>query len=141
MKDIPVIKTFVVDGEYYLYDTYSNQLLEVSRDHYGEIKQLETIGLKEYISLDKYSDAYRDVLLLIEKGMMKTSFVSQIEHPRTSVVSVLLERNIKGITLQVTQNCNFSCRYCLINTQNNIGRTHKMINMSWETAKKSIDYL
>ena len=35
--DIPIVKAFVYNGGYYMYDTCKNQLLSVTREHYIEI--------------------------------------------------------------------------------------------------------
>lgn len=141
MKDFPVIKAFINENRYYVYDTYTNKLLDITRDQYFEIVQLQKIGIKTYVSLKKKTAAYEDIMLLLDKGMFRYHFVNEIEHPKTKYLSILIDRRVAGITLQVTQDCNFSCRYCVINNNNNIGRCHKKTDMSWEVAQKSIDFL
>lgn len=46
------------------------------------------------------------------------------------------------MTLQVTQNCNFRCKYCIYSEEGSEKqRSHSQKNMSWKTAKKAVDFL
>lgn len=46
------------------------------------------------------------------------------------------------MTLQVTQSCNFRCKYCIYSENaNKSQRAHSSKHMSWEMAKKAIDFL
>lgn len=42
--------------------------------------------------------------------------------------------------MQVTKDCNFKCRYCIF-ANSELGRNHEKVDMSWDIAKKSIDFL
>lgn len=140
-KDIPVIKAFIYEGKNYLYDTYTNRLFRVSKEQFSEIGELQRIGITKYKSLNKGTQTYEDILMLLQKGIMKSRFIEKIEHPATDYIEYILDRCINDVTLQVTQDCNFRCRYCLFANNNGIERVHKKVNMTWETAKKSIDFL
>ena len=48
VNDIPVIKTFVFEDKFYCYDTYTNSLLNVTKEIYLEICELKKIGMLEY---------------------------------------------------------------------------------------------
>ena len=52
--DIPIVKAFVYNGGYYMYDTCKNQLLSVTREHYIEIVELNWI---RYNKLRKLKEA------------------------------------------------------------------------------------
>jgi len=45
------------------------------------------------------------------------------------------DRRIKDITFSVTEECNLRCKYCYMTGKNNVKK------MSFETAKKAIDYI
>jgi uncharacterized protein len=141
INDIPVIKTFFYNNKYYLYDTYTNRLLEVSKSQFMEIKELKRVGINAYLQLDKSTQSYRDIEMLINKGMMKYSFIETIEHPATKYASYLTERCVSDITLQVTKDCNFCCRYCIFAADSQVARNHEKKHMTWEIAKRTIDYL
>lgn len=75
INDIPVIKTFFYNNKYYLYDTYTNRLLEVSKNQFMEIKKLKRVGINAYLQLDKPTQSYRDIEMLINKGMRMAHLV------------------------------------------------------------------
>lgn len=141
ITDIPVIKLFMHNNRYFLYDCYTNSLLEVERDHYIELCSLNKIGTSLYKKLNKDTNAYNDIVLLINKGMLKYNFIKKVEHPETKNVCFLTDRCINDIVIQVTRDCNFRCRYCLYAGKNDLERHHESITMSWSIAKKSIDFL
>lgn len=45
ITDIPVIKKFIVNGAYYLYDTYTNRLINIQREHYIELGKIQKLGI------------------------------------------------------------------------------------------------
>lgn len=59
--DIPIVKAFVYNGGYYMYDTCKNQLLSVTREHYIEIVELLRIGMTKYKALNKRTKIYGQV--------------------------------------------------------------------------------
>lgn len=140
-QDIPIAKIFTFKGKCFLYDTYTNRLLEITKEHFGEIKKLQSIGLDSYKQLNKHEKTYKDVIMLIQKGFLKSSFVDRIEHPETKYIPYIIDRCIHDITLQVTKDCNFNCRYCMFANDNNIDRNHEKQYMSWDIAKRSVDFL
>ena len=141
MKDKPIIKPFISNNKYYVYDAYSNAILNIKKEHFSEIQSLLDKGLQKYNSLGKHTQEYLDIQLLINKGYFRDSFIKSIQHPYTECVERLLDRNLNELVLQVTRNCNFKCRYCLFARENEMERHHEKINMSWDIAKKSIDML
>lgn len=140
-NDIPIMKTFTHNGKYYLYDTYTNRLLHISKEYYAELNDLQRIGLENYKQMKKDTLAYNGVLGLIQKGMLKTAWISEIVHPATKFIDAILNRCLSDLTLQVTRNCNLRCRYCLFANKNGIERGHEKVNMPWLIAKRSVDFL
>lgn len=140
-KNTPVIKEFCHNNKFYVYDTYTNSLILILKEHFVELMELKKIGISEYEKLNKGTKEYSDLILLLKKGLFKSNFIANIKHPCTELLPFLLDRSINDVTLQVTQNCNFSCRYCLYSNCNNIERHHNNSVMSWNIAKKTIDFL
>lgn len=138
--DIPVVKTFINNGHYYLYDTYNNHLLEISKEHYVEIGELLHYGLSNYIKNKKETNSYEDILMLINRGYLRTPWINNIEHPENKVANNIINRGMQHLTLQVTQDCNFKCRYCHYTKNTDFERNHSKNSMSWDVAKKSIDF-
>lgn len=79
--------------------------------------------------------------MLINRGLMKKTFISEIEHPVVKDINALLDRGVNEIILQITKDCNFKCRYCLFANDTNTNRTHEKVDMSFETAKSCVDFL
>lgn len=139
--DLPVFKLFFCKDCYYVYDTYKNCVLKINKEQYKELDRLSHEGISNYISNHENISASNDILQLMEKGYFHKPWIKEIINPETPYVHDIINRGISKLTLQVTQDCNFSCRYCLFTKDNNIKRQHRKINMSWDIAKKSIDFL
>lgn len=74
-------------------------------------------------------------------GLLKSNKPKVMKHPVTNNLEYYLTHRVEGITLQVTQECNFRCRYCPYSQNNSVTRKHMNKKMSLETAKKGIDFL
>ncbi len=135
--DMPIIKTLIVCGEYYFYDSFTNQILQISKEQFIEICQLKEVGLAEYEKLKKQSQAYKDIIMLIKQGFLKEKFINSIEHNDTNFITCLTDRCINQLVLEVTTGCNFMCRYC---HQASYG-IHHMTHMSRDIALRSVDFL
>lgn len=139
--DTPVIKLFMHNKKYYLYDFGKNNILQLSEGIFKEINDLQKLGIAEYINKNKSNQFYRDVITLLNRGYFKDFTVENVSHYCTPYLDMLLNRFLQDLILQVTQDCNFQCRYCLFANDTKVERNHKKINMDYLTAKKSVDYL
>lgn len=137
----PIIKLFIDDGHYYIYDTYFNTILEINHLQYKELMLVNRIGVPSYLSLSKEEKEYQDVCMLIRKGFLKTNIIDRVENPLSQYIDQLLDSCVNDLVLQVTKDCNFKCRYCGFANSTGIDRNHEQTSMSWEVAKKSIDFL
>lgn len=115
----------------YIYDVNSNGILRVSEDVYNAFKDENTSPSPE---------VFEKIKILKDGGHLKPNVISEIKHPYSDHMSNYLERKIQGITLQVTQECNFRCKYCVYSGKYKT-RTHSKNSMSFETAKKAVDFL
>lgn len=139
--DVPVMKIFIYHNKFYLYDTYTNRLFEVTQEQYRQLSVLYSIGIENYLKLDDTIKANQDIVTLIGKGMLKSNFITEIKHSETDYLKAIYDRFISEITLQITKNCNLQCRYCTFATNNLITRNHSSQSMTFEIAQKSIDFL
>lgn len=73
------------------------------------------------------------------RGYLKEKRVKVSEHSVTEYYHSFVKNNLSQLTLQVTQTCNLKCEYCTY-SGNYMNREHTNISMSFETAKKAIDY-
>lgn len=142
MCDKPIVKSFVHKEQFFLYTPYSNHILRISQGQFKELKILEKIGFQEYYMLQKYDNsAYCDLILLIESGFITKSFIEEVKHSATDDYIAITNRSVQRLILQVTQHCNFSCRYCHNIYSGSARFVNERSNMSWDIAKRSIDFL
>ena len=139
--DIPVIKLLVYKNNYYLYDFAKNHILQLTEELFKQIKILQEIGIAAYIETSGSKQSSDDVITLLNRGYFKCFTVEDISHYCTPYLDVMLDRFLQDLILQVTQDCNFQCRYCLFANDTKVERNHKKINMDYLTAKNSVDYL
>ncbi|EOS70595.1 Cys-rich peptide radical SAM maturase CcpM [Lachnospiraceae bacterium MD308] len=133
----PFIHTFTAGNKCYLYDVNTDKILHIPENVYRclehnpdehELEKITDTGAKEYI------------LNLKEKGFLKATRVEETEHPETQFLSSYLDTKVTSLILQVTQNCNLRCEYCVF-SGSYYNRTHSNKRMSFEMAKKGIDFL
>ncbi len=140
-KDIPIMKLFFHNNKYFVYDTYQNEIFQIERGHFLELRELTQQGVKQYLNSVSDSNFKNDIKCLINKGYFKAKIAETIEHPETQYTKELLDQCIGYLQLQVTQDCNFSCRYCSFASEVLYNRPHSKKMMTYDTAKKAIDLL
>ena len=129
------IHKFKTPKNNYIYDINTNMLVSINK--------------KAYDILDKEDMSYvledsKEELELInemkENGLLSPSNIEIIEHPESNFLESTFKRRLNRMTLQITQQCNLRCNYCIY-SGNYDTRTHSNKMMTIETAKKSIDFL
>ena len=127
-----LVHAFSTFDGYYIYDTNTSSILKVPKGVHD--------NFKSGVSIELSPEDKRIIESLKESGFLKKSNIVKIEHPYSSRLRSLLERRVGSITLQVTQRCNLRCRYCVYSGSYNT-RTHSNSSMSFEVARKSVDFL
>ena len=133
----PFIQLFKTPRSQYVFDVNKNEILPVSAESFSFLKQCMA-G-----EADVERSEITEIQNLIQEGYLRSeSVVQEIRHPYTPYLKYFLDRKIAKITLQVTQGCNLRCKYCIYSENINAHqRSHSNKRMSWETAKKGIDFL
>lgn len=139
--DAPLIRLFQHNEKYYVYDTYFNTILNISKLHYLELNKLIKCGIKDYLLLNDSATAHTDIVHLLKAGFFRDCFVSSIEHPDSHKLNDLVSRCLNYMILQTTCDCNFSCLYCPYSNNAPVERSHSSNNMTIETAKQAVDFL
>ncbi|MCR1824680.1 Cys-rich peptide radical SAM maturase CcpM, partial [Terrisporobacter muris] len=120
----------------YIYDVNTNKILEISKDLYAY--------LKEYLYSDKNSNlnakVEKELNNLKKHGFLKNKRIEKTEHPDTKFLKYYIDNKLSSVVLQVTQNCNLRCDYCIYSGSYN-NRVHSNKRMNFNTAKKAVDYL
>nr|WP_308742308.1 radical SAM protein [uncultured Anaerocolumna sp.] len=130
------VKLFSTPNHYYCLDVNKDEFLELSFASYQYLAQIlngeevKTMPPEEILDLKKAG-------YLSEKSNVK-----KVKHAITDYLEEFLERKLSRIILQVTQNCNLRCKYCIYSEEHSImQRSHSSKNMSWETAKAALNFL
>lgn len=87
---------------------------------------------------DCVKDGFVDYLT--KQGFEFGEAPSEIKFPNTDGVVRRLGRGLNLMILQITQQCNLRCDYCIYSESSKFNRSHSNKTMSFETAKASIDY-
>jgi len=132
MKQNAFIHLFKTRNCCYIYDVNTNLFLKVPKETYSalEIDNGDLEALKD--------DSI--ILNLKEKGYLSSNRAEQIEHSLTDVLQDILDNSLNTLILQVTQECNLRCSYCVY-SGSYLNRSHSQKKMGIDTAKKGIDFI
>ncbi len=145
-----LLKKFKTDTASYVYNAYSNQILEVGRLVYELVDRCGTVPDKEIVrqfsprynpdviqaSLDKIRELTMDTAPFHTKSPEKCRY-----HHDDATIRTQVNHSLKQLTLVVTENCNLRCRYCIYSGSYDGSRLHSARSMPLETALAAIDHL
>lgn len=130
------IHLFRTCGNYYIYDVYNNVVLKVDDKTYIQLLHMQS---PYELDLLNTVDANSVIGKLKNEGFLRTDIIKKIKHPMTDNVADVLSNDLHMLILQVTQNCNLRCKYCIY-SGSYINRSHNNKRMDFGIAKKAIDY-
>lgn len=129
----PFIKLLQSPHHYYFFDVNRNQVVRVSEKTYR--------NLQKWVHTGEQPCSDQAVGQLQKQGYLSSFHVKEIEHPMTPILEDLLRTKVHSLVLQLTQECNFRCSYCVYSENHNtMQRSHSSRKMSMETACRAIDY-
>ena len=133
----PLIHLLHSPHGYYLFETNRNEIVPIDEELYRILYQMMN-DTEDVEALWQHPK----VVHIMKMGYLSANRPKEIKHPMTAYLESFLLNKMEGMTLQLTQNCNFRCSYCLYN-EHNTGKQRRHANntMSLETAKKGIDFL
>lgn len=132
----PFIQLFKTPNSAYILDANKNELIPICEESFVFLSKVLNGG-------DNGLSPTEEILALQEEGYLSTeSNVHQVKHVYTEFLPYYLDRKMGQITLQVTQKCNFRCKYCVYTSKENMKqRMHSQKSMSWRTAKSAVNFL
>ena len=132
MEKSIIFRTFRTYRKNYVYDRHMNAVIAVDEDEFNELRKVEKAELAAEKSavIAKYQ----------KEGLFKPNVVEKIWHPQTDIVEHHTEKKLQQLTLQVTQQCNLRCEYCIYSGIYDGNRTHANKRMNFEVARKAIDF-
>ncbi|WP_313562016.1 Cys-rich peptide radical SAM maturase CcpM [Ruminiclostridium cellobioparum] len=132
------IHCFRTPGRYYIYDVNRNSIIEIGKVVY---KILSDKTKMEKVSDSEVNDDVKDIIKnMIDNGFLSSNRIKAVVHPADELLEYYLDNKLRMITIQLTQQCNLRCKYCVY-SGDYINRTHSSKRMSFEIAKKGIDFL
>lgn len=133
----PFIHLLSVHRKHYMYDVNTKYIVNISKDLYGFLQEAIQSGEET----DVPDAICREAETLYSYGLLgerKRDY--EIEHPDSACLDRILSNCMKTITLQVTQNCNLRCNYCVYSGSYE-NRIHSNKRMDINTAKAAIKFL
>jgi len=128
------IHTFNTRQGYYLYDVNTNSILKIDKNLY------EYINKRKNGSSEIKEDLEEKINKMRDQGFLSSKRVEKMEHSFSSLLPYVIKNRLSSITLQVTQQCNLRCEYCVYSGSYK-NRIHDDKSMSFDIAKKGIDLL
>ncbi len=133
-------------SKFYIYDPRSSIFAEVDENTYRFVYNL-WYGGKDETDPETLTKVKRE----LEKLKRETGFLSvkkgepyftEVAFPYSKEeIRDRLENNLSHIILEVTQDCNFRCRYCVYSGVYSDERTHRTVQMSDDTALQALLFL
>lgn len=125
------IHTMRTSKKCYLYDVNTRTTVPISEQLFKELNEKDC-------DIDKID--LPELNHLLHKGFLKDNHVSVTKHCETDYLPYYLANKMNTLILQVTRTCNLRCEYCAF-TGLYQNRRHEDKFMSWDLAKRGIDYL
>lgn len=117
-------------GNFYFYDVNIDRIAKVSQTLYEQLIAQQKSG--HSINSEEHDK-------LKQVGFLSTNRVEEVVIPGDYLIKDILNNKLQKLTLQVTQQCNFRCEYCIYSGHYE-NRTHSNKKMDWDMAKKAIDF-
>lgn len=136
---IPNIHLFEANRNYYLYSVSTNAIVQIQEDIFRYLYHLVTN--KEDKLEQCREETKKGITFLKEEGYLDAiDETIEVRHQEMDVLEYFYQSKMHFMILQVTQNCNLRCQYCTY-SGSYVNRVHNNKRMTWETAKKAIDFL
>jgi uncharacterized protein len=146
----PLCQLFSTAANNYLYDTGTNKILRCEKREFELLGSLLAHDISRGIEVFSSTHTYRDTneILLSLSDVINAEHILKITgikgfglFPEFESVVDQIENELGMVQLEVTENCNLRCGYCIYNPSFKEKRNHGLRRMSVQIAKKAVDYL
>jgi uncharacterized protein len=140
VNDKPFIHLIKTPYDYYVFDVNTNNILKIDKLVYEILHRQQISASEDYEGLD--NEAMQRIESMKNKGLLSSKRPLEIVNPNDEYFEYYLNNKLRMITLQITQQCNFRCSYCIYaEGSNEMQRKHSARKMTFEMAKRGIDFL
>ncbi|WP_374016911.1 Cys-rich peptide radical SAM maturase CcpM [Paenibacillus thiaminolyticus] len=127
-EEKPLVHLFRTAKQCYMFDTNTNEIINIDPSTYEIVRNY--IGDECHAAIDH----------LKKRGYLTAKRKFAMVHPADEMLEDTLDRKLYTMALQLTQNCNLRCQYCVY-SGSYTNRTHSNKRMNKEVAFKAIDLL
>lgn len=136
---------FETEENYYYYDTGTGKIARISENvHLISKTLLGGADYSEINNLPMSKEGLEAAISEIEQGIESEHILSakplKTLNPAGDFTEKLKE-NMTQMILEVTENCNLRCKYCIYNSDHSDFRDFGVRSMSIDVAKKAIDFM
>lgn len=138
-------RTFQTPDHLYFYDTGTGKVFEINKitkdildtlirtDQFSELFQLPYKEKDMATSLHELSECIKN------ENILQAPELITMCGPQTDQLENRLQGHRNQITLELTEQCNYRCKYCIYQSEEVGFRTFGTRHMSFETAKAALD--
>ena len=135
---IPFVHLIQSRYGHYFYDVNTNRIVKVTEKTYKYLKDVLN-GITNLSNIVE-CDIGIEIKGLLSNGYLSTQRPETIEMYGMDTLNYYLNKKLRYLVLQVTQKCNFHCRYCHFSDCESGYHTNGLGSMDWSTARKAIDF-
>jgi len=143
----PFVHRFKTRRQAYAYDVNTRRIIRVSSivwdllEDYGHLDEGDIVSKhSDRYGEDEITTALGEIALARKQnGLFLSVRPEQVVLPDREEIGKRLEEERKQLVLNVTDDCNFRCSYCVYGGNHQQYRTHSPKSMSWEVARLAID--
>lgn len=138
-----------VSEKKYMYDAITNRIFQVSDLFYKNQgilfasiqNKLNLLKLYKCNEFDKIKKEYSMLKYSIQKQSISPNRILEVDYPfNIHHIENLLDNSLRHLSLCITEQCNLRCEYCTYSGHYLYSRKHSNNTMSYEIAKRSIDF-
>lgn len=144
------VELFKDRQKHYCYDVTTNHIMRIDQVLFNVLKIYNYSNSDEVIDRLKIIHPLTDIFKAIEsidifsknQGGFALKRNINLRFPFSkSQYNKALQRMVNHLVLNLTENCNYRCRYCKYTGSYSSDQLHGQKSMSWDIARKSIDFL
>lgn len=140
-------KTFHTKKNLYFLDTGTGKVAQINDNVYKVLNSLLENNdfdslFKLDISKEELIAALNEIKVAVQKEhILSAPILRTLTGDSVLNLKKMLSTQVFNITLELTEKCNLRCKYCIYHPSHPNYRKFGHKNMSFETAKKAIDFL
>ena len=136
MNNIPFVKLFKTPMGYFFYDVNKNDIIKINECLYEYLEKI----VAELPVLDN-STIDQTIGQLKQLGYLSPIHPSKIYNRSCEYIEDYINNCQENVLLQITQDCNFRCRYCAFSGDGILEREHQHKSMNLDIAKHAVDFV